>query len=456
LHATSEAVHYGLSILDKDYNILYQNKLIEDTFGGIGEKCYKVYEGKNKICSNCPVRKSLSDSKPHKSIRAITMPSGKLEYWENLATPIKDVRGEIIACLEICKNINTIKKMEDMYSQYQQDWEDIFNTITDMITIHDHDFNIIFANAAAKKNLNLPSQSRKKLKCFEYFHGKNCPPLGCPSCNCLKTGIPVNFEKFEPHLNKYIEIRAIPRMHGNEIKGIIHIVRDITDRKKSEQKIKQSRKNLRNLTAHLLSIREREQESLAREIHDELSQLLTGVHMELMLLDKKIPELNSELHKMTKSILTMLDTSIQSVQRISSSLRPKMLDELGLSSAIRWYASKFQERTRIICRIASRLKIKVLCKNCNTNIYRIFQEALTNVYRHAHATRVEVSLSKYKGQFIMKVSDNGKGIAEEQINSSQSLGLIGMRERVRMMRGRFEIHGSPNRGTAVSIRIPLE
>jgi diguanylate cyclase (GGDEF)-like protein len=131
------------------------------------------------------------------------------------------------------------KKAEKLITKSQQEWEDTFNVITDMITIHDKDFNIIKANKSAGRILDLPFLKEARFKCFKYYHGTDTPPEGCPSCNCLNTGKPAVFEVFEPHLNRYIEIRAIPRFdEDNKINGLIHVVRDITKRHKMEESLK--------------------------------------------------------------------------------------------------------------------------------------------------------------------------------------------------------------------------
>jgi len=138
------------------------------------------------------------------------------------------------------------KKMEEMIFQAKQDWEETFHTITDMVTIHDKDFNIVYANKAAEQILKLPSVADTLgFKCFKYYHGTAAPPDGCPSCNCLKTGMPANFEIFEPHLNMYVEIRSMPRFDkDNNLIGLIHIGRDISDRKLAEEEIRQAKDNL--------------------------------------------------------------------------------------------------------------------------------------------------------------------------------------------------------------------
>jgi PAS domain-containing protein len=154
-----------------------------------------------------------------------------------------DLKSTIISRDRLAEEINQRRKAENQFVQSRQDWEDTFNTITDMITIHDRDFNIIRANKAAKEMLKLPeSEVSKVLKCYTYYHGKDCPPEGCPSCDSMKTGKPSTFEFFEPHLNKYIEVRAIPRLDASkQMTGLIHVVRDVTERKKIEDDLKRGK-----------------------------------------------------------------------------------------------------------------------------------------------------------------------------------------------------------------------
>ena len=154
---------------------------------------------------------------------------------------IYDNNGNFVRTRSIIRDVTEHKKLESLILQEKQDWENLFNTITDMITIHDNDFNIIRANKAAEKILNLPILDKNKAKCYKYYHGKDCNPPGCPSCQAIKTGKFTNFEIFEPHLNMWLEIRAIPRIDENNLTiGLIHIVRDITERKKIEQTLKKT------------------------------------------------------------------------------------------------------------------------------------------------------------------------------------------------------------------------
>ena len=159
------------------------------------------------------------------------------------STLITDDGGNILGYQGIIRDITGRKQMEAQLFQAKQDWEDTFNTITDMITVHDREFNIIRANRPAQQILGLPFLDISRAKCFHYYHGTGCPPEECPSCQVLKTAAPSTSELFEPHLNKFIEIRAIPRLDkNNELAGLIHVVRDITGRKKLEDQLRQAQK----------------------------------------------------------------------------------------------------------------------------------------------------------------------------------------------------------------------
>jgi signal transduction histidine kinase len=352
--------------------------------------------------------------------------------------------------------INELMKKTDSIHESTHDWENIFHSVTDMITIHDKDFNIIFANAAAEKNLKLPLLASRKIKCFKYYHGTVCPPKGCPSCVCLKTGTPVNFETFEPHLNKYIEIRAIPRFNSiKQVIGLIHIVRDISQRKLHEEQIERSQRKLKNLTAHLLDVRETERHHIAREIHDELAQTLTTMNMELLNLDSKLLPNQKSLHEITKSIALAIDSAIHTVQKISANLRPRLLDDLGLWSAMTWHAKKLNEQGIVDCKLNLNFKDEHISKKHAINIFRIFQESLINVVRHAHATKVKVVIKEDAENLKMTIKDDGIGITTEQISSSWSFGLIGLQERVNLCKGRIKIRGHPNKGTTVCVSVPL-
>ena len=238
-------------------------------------------------------------------------------------------------------------------------------------------------------------------------------------------------------------------------KAILGIITDITERKKAEKTLSESREQLRNLAAHLQSIREEERALVAREIHDELGQALTALKMDLSWLDKKLPEEQSPLLKKTKSMSQLIDSTIQTVQRLSSELRPGLLDDLGLLAAMEWQAEEFQKRTGIACELSLGPQEIDLDQERSTAIFRIFQETLTNISRHASATKATVNLAEKGAQLELTIKDDGKGITEEKISDPKSLGLIGIQERVHFLGGDIDIKGIRNKGTTVTVSVPL-
>ena len=261
-----------------------------------------------------------------------------------------------------------------------------------------------------------------------------------------------------PTVPKGVWLSSNARPLKNEegiLSGGVAVIRDITESKHAEQELRNSREQLRNLSAYLQSVREEERARIAREIHDELGQTLTALKMDVSWLRSKLsPHQETLLHK-AKAMLKLIDMTIQSVQRIASELRPGMLDELGLSAAIEWQIQKFHERSNIVCELVQQPENIVLDRERSTAIFRILQEALTNVARHALATKVKIKLIRNEKILLLKVRDNGRGINTAHVTDSQSIGLIGMRERVFPWRGRVRIKGIPGKGTIVLVRISV-
>lgn len=239
-------------------------------------------------------------------------------------------------------------------------------------------------------------------------------------------------------------------------KSIVVIFEDITERKQAKNELEQSREQLRKLTAHLQSVREKERTLIARELHDELGQLLTALNTEIVLLSKKIPPEHSALIERTKGMTNLIDMTMQTLKRIYMSLRPGMLDHLGLTVSVGWQADEFEKRTGIPCRIKVDPEDMALDPDLATALFRIFQETLTNIARHAGATRVNARLKATDKKVLLVVKDNGRGITSEQYQKPHSFGLLGIRERVAYWGGEVKITGEKGKGTAVHVSIPLK
>jgi two-component system, NarL family, sensor histidine kinase UhpB len=242
--------------------------------------------------------------------------------------------------------------------------------------------------------------------------------------------------------------------------GSVLVFRDVTVRKQYEAGLKKSQSELRLLASHLESAREAERTRIAREIHDEFGQLLTGFKIDLSWLEKKIsaqPETSRELLcEKVRTMTSLLGDMVLCVRRISAELRPGVLDDLGLAAAVEWQAKDFQRRTGIKVAVKSEWPDGPMPREIATALFRVLQESLTNVARHAEANNVRVKLAEQDGKIILQIKDDGRGITEAELSKSGAFGLMGMRERILPLRGLCEIHGIRGKGTTVSISVPIE
>ncbi len=236
-------------------------------------------------------------------------------------------------------------------------------------------------------------------------------------------------------------------------RAVCLIASDLSEMKRAEQELRASSEQLRNLAARLLSVREEERARISREVHDELGQSLTAVKMDLAWLAGRLPRRKGQMLERIRSTVQLADSLIQVVRRISTELRPGILD-LGLAAAVEWQVQEFQARTGIQCKLRL-LAQEVFAPDVSTALFRILQETLTNVARHAEATRVEVVKQKQRDRLVLRIRDNGRGFDPEDPSISKSVGLLGMRERAAILGGRVKIASAPGKGTTVTAWIPL-
>jgi PAS domain S-box-containing protein len=247
---------------------------------------------------------------------------------------------------------------------------------------------------------------------------------------------------------------SVLRDEQGNVVTILSLTHDVTERKEAEEKLNTSYEQIRSLSEHLTNVREVERKHIAREIHDELGQELTVLKMDVGSLVKKLPLTDDIMRKRLASFSGLIDNIVQSVRRIASELRPSLLDDLGLTAAIAWHMEEFEKRSGIKSHFKEPKDEWILPDPVKINLFRIVQEATTNIGRHSNATEVHVNLEHNDHSIVLRVFDNGVGFNAETICKGNTLGILGMRERASIVGGKLEIKTAPGNGTEIFVSVP--
>ena len=241
----------------------------------------------------------------------------------------------------------------------------------------------------------------------------------------------------------------------NKISGVISVSSDITDRKKTDRDLKDLNQQLNSLSGHLQNVREEERTKVAREIHDELGQQLSGLKMEIYLLVKKLGAIDIEMQQEGNEIINRIDETIDSVRRILSNLRPGILDDLGLIAALEWYSTEKEKLSGIKINFKTNTKELDLPEIFSTAIFRIYQEAITYIISDAYANKVEASLQTNDNNLVLEIKDDEPGANSDVKNIMKTMGFLGIRQRVFLLHGQCDLSSDIKKGTTIKINIPL-
>ena len=413
------------------------------------------------------------------SARAINDKEGKIIYYDGIVEDItlrkKAERELITANKELAfQNDEKVKRVlyeheleikiksmqaEEALIKSEIKYKDLINEVSDGYFVTNNQGLITFANNSLAKIFGFISPEEMTGHLFTEFNKKSdTQNVSYNFKNIIKNKKNVNGlerEVFRVDRNPiHIEIKAVSVLEDGKVVGMQGVIRDITDRKKKEEELRVSKDLLEKLNYHLEEVRENERASIARDIHDQLGQSLTALKLDINRMQEYVTS-NQDAMTMLNGMLEMVTNTISDVQRITADLRPGILDDLGLVSVIDWYCGEFSTRTGIKCKLRFCELINEDSKR-NLIFFRVLQEALTNVIRHANATTVKIGLyQSYKG-ITLTIKDNGIGITREQAVSGKSLGLTGIRERVKQSNGKFDISSDEGTGTKLIIFIPYK
>jgi PAS domain S-box-containing protein len=232
------------------------------------------------------------------------------------------------------------------------------------------------------------------------------------------------------------------------------VINDVTDKIESDVQLKKSHEEFRQLASHLQNIREEERASMAREVHDVLGQQITCIKMDVSWLTRHMKDEDRVVSEKIKSVLELIDHTAVTVRKIASELRPSILDDFGLAEALEWQSQEFEKRSQVKVTFISDVSATIP-ENIKIGLFRVYQESLTNIARHAMASNVTSSLKTENNELVLTISDDGKGFDVQAAGKKKTLGLLGMKERTAMLGGKYEINSSQGKGTTVTIRIPL-
>ena len=317
------------------------------------------------------------------------------------------------------------------------------------------DFETLLMNDAAReisghlRTQNLSEKDRQQ------FPGNRNDGLFEKYKYVAEKGMPTNFEHFFPHpkVRKWYQVYI--SKFGD---GLIKTYTDINLRKNIEKKLEESREKMRAYAAHLQKIKEEERLRIAREIHDEIGQVMTVLNLNFAFIRNKLEDHgweDEDIFLEIDNIQEIFDNTVDNLRDIIHALRPQILDDLGLIEALQWQLEEFENRSGIECCYDSNIENLDIGKDCNISVFRIFQEALTNIESHAEAGRVEVKLTVSNRKFTLSIKDNGRGFSQNEIDGTNTFGILGMEERANICRGKIDIK-SGSGGTELTLIIPLE
>lgn len=469
-HGLAENLPDVVCRFDRNLRRVYANPAIEEASGmsrefllgkthaelGISDELAEIWTD--------ALQRVLASGEPQVFDFAAPAKNGASRHFHIRAVPERDANGAIESILTIARDITALKTAATVLRESEERLEGITSNVPGMVfQCYRHaDADVLhftYISNGAKWLLNLDTVDilRDGNAFIDYIAPEDVPAFRESMRHSQETLSFWNWEGrviTEGAMQKWVNLRATPRIHAEDICMWDGVVINITESKADEEKLLNSQTLLRELSAHLESVREEECKRIAREIHDELGQTLTALRMDVSLARLDFGDANPKLKARLQSMTELVDRTIRTARHVTSSLRPGALD-LGIVAALEWLVEEFIDHAGIPCELILGDGDINLDELTATAIFRIVQESLTNIARHAQASQVEIIVMRSNGELCFEVHDNGKGFDETAVAVTKSFGLVGMRERVAMMNGSFELDSKPGQGTRIRVCVPV-
>lgn len=459
-----------VSRFDRELRWIYVNPEIERSTGMTMESLLgrthlelDVPEKVKEVWINA-LRRVFFTGEPEVFEFEFTTKSGVVKYYHTRAVPECDASGKVETVLAIARDISSLKGAEAVLRDSEERLHGIATNVPGMVfqcCRHADDDDLQFTYISNGARWLLGSDAVALQRNANVFVSLIVPEDVCSfRSSMLQSQAELSLWNWEGRLVtvddelRWINLRATPRLYGEGMCMWDGVAINITESKVSEAKLIHSKTRLRELSAHLEIVREEERKHIAREIHDELGQTLTALRMDVSLARLSFGESNPQLIMRLQSMTQLVDRTIKTARHVTSSLRPGALD-LGIIAALEWLVEEFIEYAGIPCELVLGDGDIELNEFTATAIFRIIQESLTNIARHAGASQVEIIVTRNDDQLCFEVRDNGKGFDQAVAANRKSFGLVGIRERVAMMDGEFEIVSKLGQGTRIRVCVPV-
>lgn len=450
-----DSIDVHIAYMDRNFNFIRVNNAYAKADGHVpeffvGKNHFALYPNReNQEIFQRVVETGIAFSVYEKPFEYPEHPERGITYWDWNLQPVMGldgvVEGVVLSLLNVTERVRAQQELEERANE----WKETFNAISEFVSVHDHDFKILRANQALADYLGKTPQELIGKHCYELFHKSDKPWHNCPHAMAMKSKHAVTQEVHDPQIGCPLLISVSPIFDRNgRVAGGVHIAKDITRQKVVE-------KRLHSLSRRLVEIQENERLYIARELHDEAGQMLTSLMLDLVTLETLAYQPESVLKKVAE-MQEALNAVSENLHNVAMALRPATLDHLGLVPALRQYLDSIGGKYKLKVSFESGNFQERLPARIETELYRIVQEALTNVVRHAHASRIDVVLNVRDNKLIVMIEDDGNGFDPENVPDTGHLGLFGMRERAEMIAGQLVIESKPGKGTTVMVEVDCD